>query len=41
MRVGVEMPEAIHCRMYILASITGLRVDFTTKRWLATIGRLA
>ena len=32
MRVGVEGLEDIHCRMYILATITGVRVGFTTRR---------
>ena len=32
--------DLIHCRMYILATITGLRVGFTTSRCMATTGRL-
>ena len=32
--------DLIHCRMYILATITGVRVGFTTSRWLAATGRL-
>ena len=32
--------DLIHCRMYILAAITGVRVGFTTRRCLATTGRL-
>ena len=41
MRVEIEMLGVIHCRMSILATITGvLRVGFTARRWVATTGRL-
>ena len=40
MRVGVEMLEVIQHRIYPPAIITGLRVGFTARRWLATTGRL-
>ena len=32
--------DLIHCRMYIQATITGLRVGFTTRRCMATTGHL-
>ena len=32
--------DLIHCRMYIQATISGVRVSFTTSRWVATTGHL-
>ena len=40
MRVGVEILGNIHFHMYILETITGIRVGFTTRRCMATTGRL-
>ncbi|MBR2864574.1 hypothetical protein IKE88_03490 [Candidatus Saccharibacteria bacterium] len=34
------MQDLIHCRMYILGTITGLRVGFTTRRCMVPTGRL-
>ena len=40
MRVEIREPGDIHCLMYILAPITGIRVGFTTRRCMASTGRL-
>ncbi|MBR2864440.1 hypothetical protein IKE88_02760 [Candidatus Saccharibacteria bacterium] len=40
MRVGIVAQDLIHCRMYILAAITGVRVGFTSRRCMDTTGRL-
>ncbi|MBR2864179.1 hypothetical protein IKE88_01355 [Candidatus Saccharibacteria bacterium] len=34
------MQDLIHCRMYILVTITGVQVCFTTRRRLVTTGHL-
>ncbi|MBR2864066.1 hypothetical protein IKE88_00765 [Candidatus Saccharibacteria bacterium] len=34
------MQDLIHCRMYILAAITGIQVGSTAKQYMASTGHL-
>ena len=36
----VLVQDLIHCRMYILATITGVQVGFTARRWKVATGHL-